>query len=211
MGRISGALNHDHAEKRQRLASSLAQVILGAQGKHLSLKDLASAVKVDPGTLRHYFDDRAGAVRAAFESLLPHGEVQKARAAELATLPAKKGLTTLLERITLAWPHALGGMHAAGFVEGMTDPELGQAYVSTMLEPTIDAVERLLVAYHARGELQVPDARVGALALLSPVLIALFHQHQLSGRRCRPLDLAAFLPAHLEGFFRGYAPKKSLA
>jgi AcrR family transcriptional regulator len=207
MGRISGALNRDHDEKRGKLASSLAHVILAAQGRHLSLKELAESVKVDPGTLRHYFTDRLGVVHAAFESLLPMGEMQKARAAQLAELPARKGLHTLLERIVAAWPQMLGGMHAAGFVEGMSNGELGQAYVATMLEPTLDAVEKLLVAYHARDELQIPDARIAALALMAPVFLALFHQHQLSGRKCRPLDLTVFLEGHLDGFFRGHAPR----
>lgn len=205
MGRISGALNKDHDEKRARLATSLAHVILGAHGKHLSLKDLAEAVKVDPGTLRHYFEDRRGVVQAAFESLLPMGEMQKARAAQLADLPVREGLHTLLSRIIAAWPQVLGSMHAAGFIEGMADGELGQAYVSTILEPTLDAVEKLLVRYDARHELRVPNARVAALALMSPVLLGLFHQHQLSGRKCRPLDLGSFLDAHLDGFLRGYA------
>jgi AcrR family transcriptional regulator len=204
VGRISGALNKDHEAKRLKLASSLARVILSAQGRHLTLKQLAESVEVDPGTLRHYFHDRRGAVRAAFESLLPMGEVQKARAAQLAQLPAREGLATLLERIAAAWPQLLGGMHAAGFVEGMGDGDLGQAYIATIFEPTLDTVEKLLVAYGARGELHVKDARVAALALMSPVLLALFHQHQLMGRRCRPLDLGAFLAEHLEGFFRGY-------
>jgi AcrR family transcriptional regulator len=206
VGRISGAVNKDHDEKRGRLAASLAQVLLSAQGRHLTLKELADAVDVDPGTLRHYFDDRRGAIRAAFESLLPMGEAQKARAAQLSQLPARQALATLLERIVAAWPHALGGMHAAGFVEGMGDGDLGQAYIASIFEPTLDTVEKLLVAYDARGELRIKDARVAGLALLSPVLLGLFHQHQLMGRKCRPLDLKAFLEAHLDGFFRGYAP-----
>ncbi len=51
----------------------------------------------------------------------------------------------------------------------------------------------------------MPDARVAALALLSPVLMALFHQHQLQGRRCRPLDLEVFIERRLDGFMKGYA------
>lgn len=206
MGRIVGALNKDHAAKKDRLAGALARVILTAQGRHLSLKELAQAVDVDPGTLRHYFVDRQGAVRAAFESLLPMGEVQKARAARYASLPAREGLHALLSEIAAAWPSMLGGMHSAGFTEGMSDGELGQAYVASILEPTLDAVEKLLVGYSARGELCVADARVAALALVSPLLLGLFHQFQLQGRKCRPLDVPTFLHGHLDGFFLGYGP-----
>jgi AcrR family transcriptional regulator len=206
VGRISGALNRDHSEKKDRLASSLARVILSAQGRHLTLKELAESVDFDPGTLRHYFNDRTGVVRAAFESLLPMGEAQKARAAKYAALPAREGLHTLLSEIAGAWPSMLGGMHSAGFTEGMSDGELGQTYVATILEPTLDAVEKLLVGYHARKELHIPDARVAALALVSPVLLGLFHQVQLQGRKCRPLDMPVFLNSHVDGFLRGYRP-----
>lgn len=179
-------------------------MILSAHGRQLTLKELAAAVEVDPGTLRHYFTDRRGVVRAAFESLLPMGEVQKARAVRYAAMPSRQGLHTLLAEIAAAWPAMLGGMHSAGFTEGMADGELGQTYVATILEPTLDVVEKLLVGYAARGELTVPDARVAALALVSPLLLGLFHQFQLQGRKCRPLDVPTFLDSHLDGFLRGY-------
>ncbi|MFZ5444472.1 MAG: TetR/AcrR family transcriptional regulator [Myxococcota bacterium] len=208
MGRQSGAVNRDHDQKRAKLAESLAHALLKNGGGGLpSLKTMAEEVGVDAGTLRHYFDDREGAVRAAFESLLPYGEVQKTRAAELAKLPVREALHTLLTRLVQGWPTMLGAMHAAGFSEGMANPELGQAYVASMLEPTLDTVEKLLVVFHTRGELHAPEPRVAGLALLAPLMFALFHQHQLSGRRCRPLELTTFVEAHLDGFLRGYAAR----
>lgn len=46
--------------------------------------------------------------------------------------------------------------------------------------------------------------RVAALAYLSPLLVALLHQHDLAGVTCRPLDLEAFLAAHTSRFVRAY-------
>lgn len=204
MGRISGSRNRDHDDTRARLVQSLAQQMLQAGGTQPSLRTLAEGAGVDPGTLRHYFGDRRGVVQAAFEHLLGAGKEPTDRARALAALPAREALHQLLEQISAAWAGALGGMHAAGFSEGMADSELGQTYVSVILEPTLSVVEELLISFHARGELSVPNARVGALALLSPVLLALFHQHQLQGRRCRPLDMASFVEQHLAGFLRGY-------
>lgn len=209
MGRISGARNRDHDDKRRQLAETLAMQLLQAGAAYPTLSALAEGAGVDPGTLRHYFGDRQGVVRAAFESLLRFGDAQKARAAQLGELPAREALSTLLHRIAAAWPAMLGGMHAAGISEGMADAALGQSYVSTMLEPTLDSVEQLLTRFHARGELDVPDVRVGALALLAPVMLALLHQHQLSGRTCRPLEVPAFVERHLDGFFCGYAARPS--
>jgi AcrR family transcriptional regulator len=205
MGRISGARNRDHEETRSRLVQSLAQQILLAGGTHPSLRTLAEGAGVDPGTLRHYFGDRQGVVQAAFEHLMKFGQERQAWAKSLAERPAREAVHHLLEQIAAAWTGSLGGMHAAGFAEGMSDSELGQIYISSIFEPTLNAIEELLIVFHARGELSVPDARVAGLALLSPVLMALFHQHQLHGRRCRPLDLTVFIARHLDGFMRGYA------
>jgi AcrR family transcriptional regulator len=209
VGRASGSLNRDHAETRSDLARRLAQQLLSAGGTLPSLRTLAEGVGVDPGTLRHYFDDRRGAVQAAMETLLPLGDDQKARALALASLPVEQALTTLLTRVVQAWEGLLGAMHATGFVEGMVDGAIGQAYVRTMLEPTLATVEVLLADFHARNMLRVPDVRLGALALLSPVMLACFHQVQLQGRSCRPLDLEAFVASHVQGFLRGYAAPSS--
>jgi hypothetical protein len=209
VGRASGSLNRDHAETRSDLARRLAQHLLSSGGTLPSLRTLAEGVGVDPGTLRHYFDDRRGAVQAAMETLLPLGDDQKARALALASLPVGQALTTLLTRVVQAWEGLLGAMHTTGFVEGMVDGAIGQAYVRTMLEPTLSTVEVLLADFHARNMLQVPDVRLGALALMSPVMLACFHQVQLQGRACRSLDLEAFVTSHVQGFLRGYAAPSS--
>ncbi|MCY1078110.1 TetR/AcrR family transcriptional regulator [Archangium lansingense] len=175
-----------------------------AGGSHPSLRVLAEGAGVDAGTLRHYFGDRRGVVQAAFEHLLKFGQERQAWAKSLAELPVREAFTQLLGQIAAAWSGALGGLHATGFSEGMADSELGQIYVSSILEPTLSSVEELLIMFHARGELSVPNARVAALALMSPLLLALFHQHQLQGRRCRPLVMESFVEQHLDGFLKGY-------
>jgi AcrR family transcriptional regulator len=205
MGRIPGARNRDHDEARSRLLQRVSQQMLAAGGTHPSLRTLAEGAGVDPGTLRHYFGDRRGVVQAAFGYLLQFGQERQAWAKGLAELPAREAFKQLLEQVSAAWSGALGGMHAVGFSEGMADSELGQLYVSAILEPTLHSVEELLIIFHARGELSVPDARVAALALMSPVLLALFHQHQLQGHRCRPLALPSFVEQHLDGFMKGYS------
>lgn len=205
MARTAGALNKDHPIARDELARRAAQALLTLGGRAPSLRALADAAEVDPGTLRHYFGDREGVVRAAFESLLVHGEEQSQRALRLGERPAREALRTLATSVVQAWSGLLGGMHATGLVEGMAHAPLGQVYVQTILEPTLATVERLLSTFSERGELTVPDVRVAALGFMAPVMVACLHQHQLSGAACRPLELDAFVLAHVEGFLRGYA------
>ncbi|MCC6809120.1 MAG: TetR/AcrR family transcriptional regulator [Deltaproteobacteria bacterium] len=182
--------------------------VLQAGGKAQSWRELAKAAAVDPTTLRHYFGDRRGLVRAVYESLQPIGRMRRDLALALLEKPAKDAFATLLKQVASAWPMVLGGMHALGFSEGFADADLGQAYVALVLEPTLVTFEEMLAHYAGKGELSVPDMRVAALALAAPVLLGLFHQHQLSGSRCRPLDVDVYIDAHLAGFFSGYAQKE---
>ena len=41
--------------------------------------------------------------------------------------------------------------------------------------------------------------------MMGPVILALLHQNELYGSRCRPLELEAYLDAHVDGWLRGYA------
>ncbi len=208
MGRISGAKNKDHDTTRQALVSAVSLHVLQSGGKQQSLRELAKVADVDPTTLRYYFKDRHGLVRAVFESMQSIGRMRRDMALSLLRLPAREAFTTLLKQIAEAWPLILGGMHALGFSEGFTDTGAGQSYVALVLEPTLVTFEEMLAHYAGRGELHVPDMRVAALAIASPVFFGLFHQHQLSGARCRPLDVNSFIDAHIAGFCRGYAVKE---
>jgi hypothetical protein len=38
------------------------------------------------------------------------------------------------------------------------------------------------------------------------LVFALFHQDSLGGNTCRPLDVPAFVKAHVEAFLRAYPP-----
>ena len=48
------------------------------------------------------------------------------------------------------------------------------------------------------------DTRHAALMLLSPLLLALLHQNDLGGTRCRPLSLPALIDEHVRVFARAY-------
>lgn len=204
MGRAAGALNRDHAETRAELARRLAQHLLANGASLPSLRTLAEGAGVDPGTIRHYFGDRRGAVGAALETLIPYASEQRTHALALAHLPVEEALSTFLSRIAKAWPGLGGSMHATGLVEGLVDGTQGSNYLRCVLEPLLATAEELLTSFGTRNVIGVSDVRLSALALVSPVLLACLHQVQLQGGSVRPLDLDGFIGSHVQLFLRSH-------
>jgi AcrR family transcriptional regulator len=168
---------------------------------------MAKAAEVSVNNLRHYFGTREGVLEAVFESMGIAGEPYIRRAIGFTDLPATLGLRRLLEEIVAAWtPDQLGGLHRSGISEGLGSEELGPAYVTHLLEPTLAVVERMLEIWAERGDVEIPagQLRSAGLALMAPVILALLHQRGLGGVRCRALDFGEFIEAHVDGFLRGW-------
>ena len=71
-------------------------------------------------------------------------------------------------------------------------------------DETLDDLEARLARHQAAGDMAAGDARHAALALLSPVVLALLHQDCLRGEGLRALALRPFLDDHLTHFVRAY-------
>lgn len=209
MGRPIGIRNPDYEEKRAALAEAALPRLL-ADGGATSLNELAAEVGVSVPTLKHYFGDRAGLVAAALRR-----QIDRARPyVEGVAAPSSRDLTTSLVDFLLAlvraWrPFGVGRVFTVGIAAGAYDSVVGPAYLDGVLEPTLQAVERRLRVHAGARALRVgPDdaegLRAAALALLSPVVLALIHQDALGGSSCRTLDVEAFVRTHVAGFVRGY-------
>lgn len=210
MPRPAGSLNADHDSKRVALIDAVVPVILGAGPERPSMRELARAAGVRPNTLRHYFGDRDGVVRAAFERIATKGGERQDWARSLAAMPPREGLRAMLHGVVAAWQRgALGGMHAAGLAEGMGHPALGRTYTERILDPSLRVIEALLGDWTAKGVLDAGDSRVAALALFSPVMVALLHQRELDGVHTRPIDLHAFVEIHVDRFLDGWVSRRA--
>lgn len=181
----------------------------------VSLKRLAAAADVSVPTLRHYFDDRGGAVAAAMEVLAHQAAPHVGRLRTTEGTSPQVTLVSAMQQFVAGWRdfgvgHAVTRCLSLGLLEDVADgdstgPQVGPAVVNFVLEPTIDGLEGLLQRLQREGHLDADvDIRLAALALLSPVLVALLHQDGLDGDRCRPLEVGSFIEAHVERFLRGY-------
>lgn len=204
MPRPKGSRNDDFAASRAALLARLRLALLGPAPPS-SLRGLAEAAEVAVPTLRHYFGDKDAVLAAVFADCHAGG------AAELAVAATPGGdfsssIHDLVRHMAEGFEHGrLDRLHAVGLAEGLVQAGVGAAYLSDILEPTLEAVTARLRQHIARGEMRAVPPRDAALALLSPILLLFLHQKGLGGLRSHPTDMAAFLRTHAEGFIRGYA------
>jgi AcrR family transcriptional regulator len=205
MGRPEGRTNADFDAKRDALALR----VLGALSEGeagASMRELAAACEVTPPTLRHYFGDRDGAVRAALAMARRLGSEHLLRIATADLGPARPALAAALDDLLRGWiDHGVGRLHELGLQVGLGHASLGPAYLEEILEPTLQAFEARVALHVARGELAVADIRHATLALIGPLVLALLHQRELGGQRCRALDLRKLAAAQLADFLQLHA------
>lgn len=204
MGRPAGRRNRDYAETRHALATRAAPHLLDDSGEPATLTSLASATGVSPTTLRHYFGDREGVYRAAMEAV----RIESRRHLEAMQRPGEEPVATALPELLVTtvqvWRRfGLGRLFATGLALGLEHPERGGAFLSGMLEPFLQAMERRLEAHVARGDLPPIDVRMAAVQLLGPLVLVLLHQDSLQGAELRPLDVEDFARRHARLLLRG--------
>jgi hypothetical protein len=146
-------------------------------------------------------------IKAVFANALEGASVhlQRARSTEHEGEALEPALASFLQRVVKGWTTGqVGSLHRIGLAEGLRNPGTGLDYLVDVLEPTLQALETRLRGYVAQGVVVDCDPRHAGLMLLSPIILALLHQHDLGGTRCRPLDINALIDEHVRVFARAY-------
>ena len=91
-------------------------------------------------------------------------------------------------------------IHHVGLKIGLEDDLTGTTYLSQILEPTLQAIEGLLRTLQERGSLRPHCPRLGALSLLSPIILGLLHQDGLGGKELRPMEIENLIDSLVEGY-----------
>lgn len=209
MARTAGSRNADFEQRRAELLQRARARLALQTGEPPSFRELALATGVSVPTLRHYFESREGLIKALFNYYLQEGQhhLARARSSEVDGLDLEQSLKVFLERIVRGWTQGfVGTLHRIGLAEGLRHHGTALDYLLDVLEPTLQALETRLQSYANQGLMQPCDPRHAALILISPLLMALLHQHDLGGTRCRPLSLEAFVDEHVKVFLRAYRP-----
>jgi AcrR family transcriptional regulator len=207
MTRTVGARNAQFEERRSALISKARERLSLQTGEPPSFRELALAAGVSVTTLRHYFGSREALIKAVFEFYLVTGQrhLDRARAPEAVDVDLEASLKVFLSRVVMGWTQGfVGELHRIGLAEGLRNTRTALDYLNDVLEPTLQALEHRLKNYVAQGVVVDCDTRHAALMLLSPLLLALLHQHDLGGTRCRPLAIPALIDEHVRVFVRAY-------
>jgi AcrR family transcriptional regulator len=208
--RPKGSLNDDFAESRAALLDKLRKAILGPTPPS-SLRALAAAADVAVPTLRHYFGDKGAVLGAVFADCHAGGAGELETSAR-PTGAFEKSIGDLVRHVADGFRYGrLDRLHSVGLTEGLTSPPVALAYLTEVLEPTIEALTARLQAHIDRGEMRRVPARYAAITLLSPIVLLFLHQRGLNGAKSHPIDVDAFLATHTKGFVSGYRADVSAA
>ncbi|UUL84053.1 hypothetical protein [Sphingomonas qomolangmaensis] len=153
--------------------------------------------------MSHYFGRRDDVVRAVMEDDLRQGAEPLATLAR-PTGPFSTSIADAVSHVATGLRHGVGTMFSVGLTEGLRHAELGPVFLGSALEPTLAAIEARLTAHINAGDMRAVDPRGPAIALVSPLLIAFLHQHELGGSDVRPLDLDALCQEHTAAFVRAW-------
>jgi AcrR family transcriptional regulator len=207
MARTVGARNADYDDERMALARRVRPTVLGPDGLRSSMREMAAVGKTSVATLKHYFHDREGVIRAVMEAIRFDASPYLAVVGSPIEHDVRRSLLTMLQGLNEAWfRHGVGRMHSVSLAAGLSTTPLGPSYVNYLLEPMLESGESRIRRHIERGELRVCNIRYAALHLLSPVVMVLLHQDSLGGAACRPLDANDFLVHHVDAFLRAYPP-----
>ena len=204
MTRTKGARGRAYDEKRAALLAKLQARLSEADATRPSLRALAEAADVSLPTLRHYFGGRDEVVAAVMEEIGASGAPYMARTRQPQGHFAES-IQACVGDIAFGMTRTeFGTLMASGLVEGLLDSGSGPTFVRTMLEPTIAAVAERLRRHQEAGQMRAVDPRHAAIMLVSPLLLAVHHQHQLGGAHSHPLNLDAFAGDHADAFVRAF-------
>lgn len=196
------------ADRRGELLAILARTAIAERSAPVSLRQFAIKAGVSEPTLRHYFSDRQGVVIAIVDYFAEGAKdwLDRSAAPAASVDEAVRGYADLA--LEGADTDIFAQAHAFALVESIHDPIVARAYLDTVIEPSLTAIEtRLAPSLDPSGG--DPDrVRHAAIALYAPILIAVLHQRLLGGAQARPLDMGAFFNDLSKLFAEGLIPER---
>jgi AcrR family transcriptional regulator len=194
----------DFEASRAEIVSRVAAFVTQTPGPH-SFRSLSVAAGLNAGTVRHYFGDGEGLIRAVLAHLHAGAEPMLRQAATDVPPDVEASFREFLIGVVFGWHDGLGAIHRLGMTYGLSAAGFGPTYLSSVLEPTLTTAEARLARHVAEGRLPPLDLRAASLTLVTPVVMALLHQETFGGGALRPLDVGGFVEQHARWCVRAFS------
>jgi AcrR family transcriptional regulator len=192
------------AERPGEILAAALQVFAEKGFAAARLDEIAERAGVSKGALFLYFENKEALFRAVVRDLaspdLDAAEELAAgfhgRFAELTPL-----ILALIAR--LAPSRSLGAAARLVIAEARTFPDLAQAWQEGVVSRALDLAARVIAAAQSRGEVRDGDARLYAVSLMGPLLMAAIWDEAFAPAGAEPIDLAALAAQHARTALRG--------
>ena len=205
MPRPKGSVDATHPLKRTAILDGLRPHLLRPGSQDISFSAMAALAGISIPTLRHYFPRRGDVIAALLDRIGEEGKPYVARVANEAHDDLRESLLGVGRFMTEGVKSGqLSQIHAFGLNEGIGDTVVGPSYLSSILEPTLQAVEARLRRLIEKGAMRDCDVRFASLNFATPILIAFLHQGQLGGECVRPMDVEGLIRQQVETFVAAY-------
>ncbi|MFN3834816.1 MAG: TetR/AcrR family transcriptional regulator [Glycocaulis sp.] len=196
-----------HSRRQRELLDMLSAAAVADRSGPVSLRQFAIRAGVSEPTLRHFFGDRQGVVIAILHHFAHQADAWLARSAQPGA-GLEASVDGYLQMSLEGFDNSLFVQaHAFALVESIHDPEVARAYLSIVVEPSLQAIERRLAPGISPDGQNPERVRHAALTLYSTMLFAVLHQRLLRGQETRPLNMEAFFGDMVRLFGRGLAAK----
>lgn len=204
MNRQKGVRNAEYAAKRKEMATKIRGRLADRENP-ASLREIATAAEVSLATIQHYFKDREGVIVGVLEETRKEADLPL-RVGAQPSGSFGQSIKDYVNFTVIGFRNLeLTDIHALGLAEGLNHPNIGEAYLLHLLEPTLEALATRLAAHQERGEMiENVEVRYAAMSLLSPLLVAALHQYALGGNKIHRLEMDEFAKVHTEAFVRAY-------
>lgn len=205
MSRPKGSVDADYQLKRAAILSRLKPHLMKPGSRGISFSAMAALADVSIPTLRHYFPRRCDVISGLLAQIGAEGQPYVRHLAEEEATDLRESLMGVGRFIAMGVQMGqVAQIHALGLNEGMGEPDVGPTYLTSILEPTLQAMEARLKLLISKGAMVDCEVRYAALNFVTPILIAYLHQGQLGGNCVRPMDIEGLISQQIATFVAAF-------
>ena len=166
--------------------------------------DIAARAGVSKGTLYLYFKDKEEIFGAVVRNTVAPNIAMIRESVAASDMPFRLLIYSLLERfVEMAERLPIGAVAKIVIGESRNFPELAKVYHDLVVSEAISTVSDLIGKAQAKGEVRPGEARLYAMTLIGPMLMALLWRETFEPIGAAKVDLKALARQHAAAALEG--------